>query len=131
MHRPLRKILYIDDDEDLLEMVKLSLEEVGGYTVIVCADGLEGVRLASDWQPDLILLDMNMPEMDGPATLHQLKNSAAAHIPVVFLSASRCEEYLSLGAAGTLKKPFDPMLLAGQVAELWHSVSIYSGAFAL
>ncbi len=131
MSRPLRKILYIDDDGDLLEMVKLSLEELGGYTVIVCADGLEGVRLAIEWQPDLILLDMNMPEMDGPATLQRLKGSPAAHIPAVFLSASRCEDYLVLGAAGILAKPFDPMQLAGQVADMWHSVSVYSGALAL
>jgi CheY-like chemotaxis protein len=125
----LERILYIDDDEDLLEIVKLALEETGGYSVTACANGEQGVRLAAEWQPDLIMLDVMMPVIDGPATLKRLKQSSITeHIPVVFMtarsSASQAAGYRSMGAAGTIAKPFDPFGLAEQVAGLWEQLSL-------
>jgi CheY-like chemotaxis protein len=125
---PLEKILYIDDDEDLLEIVTLALEESGGYAVTACSSSEEGVRVAAEWQPDLIMLDVMMPEMDGPATLKRLKEaSATKDIPVVFMtarsSASQAEGYRSLGALDTIAKPFDPFSLAAQVTGLWQGIA--------
>ncbi len=128
MDSQLKKILYIDDDEDLLDVVKLSLEEMGGYSVEICTNGDEGVRAAEEWQPDLIMLDVMMPERDGPATLKDLKGKdGTSKIPVVFMTARGSEThsqgYLALGAAGTIAKPFDPFGLAEQVDALWKRLS--------
>ena len=114
------KILIIDDDADIRSIARLSLSRVGGMEVIEAGSGAEGVRKAEDERPDVILLDMMMPTMDGLETLAALRSQAAtAATPVIFLTAkalgNQLERMTSLGAAGVLAKPFDPRTLSQDV----------------
>ena len=113
-------VLIVDDEEDIRELARISLERVGGLHVIAASSGEQGLELAKSEQPDAILLDAMMPGMDGPATLERLKaDPDTAAIPVVFLTGSvqdvERERFMGLGALGLLPKPFDPMKLADQV----------------
>ena len=117
------KILIVDDDPDIRFIARLSLERVGGMDVIDADGGTEGVRKARDEQPDVILLDMMMPVMDGTATLRALRaQGATASIPVIFLTAktvaAEVERMRALGAVGVLTKPFDPRALPADVRAL-------------
>jgi CheY-like chemotaxis protein len=110
-------VLIIDDEEDIRELARISLERVGGLQVLAAASGPEGLELAASAHPDAIVLDAMMPGMDGPETLTKLKaDNATEPIPVVFLTGSVQEverdRFRSLGAVGILPKPFDPMKLA-------------------
>jgi CheY-like chemotaxis protein len=116
-----RLILIVDDEDDIREVAQVSLELVGQYEVLTASSGRDGVRSARDEQPDAILLDVMMPDMDGPATLAELlADPLTRDIPVVFLTAkTQSSERLrlsQLGAAGILTKPFDPLKLASEVA---------------
>ena len=118
-----RTILVIDDEQDIRAVSRLSLEKVGGWRVLEADSGARGLELAEAERPDAILLDAMMPEMDGPATIQRLKaDETTSEIPVVFLTAklqpAERERYVELGAAGVLAKPFDPMTLPNDVAEL-------------
>ena len=124
MSNPLRHVLCIDDEEDILQVAKLSLEIVGGLQISTCRGSKDAVADAVRLRPDLILLDVMMPERDGPATLEALRaEPASADIPVVFMTAkvqpAEVAHYLSLGAIGVVSKPFDPMALADQIKSLW------------
>ena len=117
------KILIIDDDADIRSIARLSLSRVGGMEVIEAGSGVEGVRKAHEENPDVILLDMMMPTMDGLATLAALRSRpATASTPVIFLTAKavgdQVERMMSLGAAGVLIKPFDPRSLSQDVQAL-------------
>jgi CheY-like chemotaxis protein len=117
------KILVIDDDPDIRRVTGLALSRVGGMDVVLAGSGPEGVASAQAESPDGILLDVTMPEMDGPQTLAALRaNPATAPIPVVFLTARdspvEVERLRGLGASGVLRKPFDPMSLARSVREI-------------
>jgi len=117
------RILLIEDDPDIQRMVQLSLKFQGGHEVSVASGVQEGIEKAEREKPDLILLDVMMPEMDGYETCRRLKaNPATASIPVVFLSAraqqSEIEKGRSLGAIGYLVKPFDPMTLSDQLQAM-------------
>jgi CheY-like chemotaxis protein len=120
---PTRRVLLIDDEELIREVAEVSLAKVGGWEVLTASSGEEGLGKAVAEQPDAILLDVMMPGLDGPSTLARLQaDPATASIPVVFLTAkvrrSEQQRWTDLGAAGVLVKPFDPMLLADQVAEM-------------
>jgi len=124
MGAPLRHLLCIDDEEDILQVAKLSLEMVGGLRVDLCRGSQRAVEEAARLRPDMILLDVMMPERDGPATLKALRaESATADIPVIFMTAkvqpAEVAHYLGLGAIGVISKPFDPMTLSEQVKSLW------------
>ncbi len=117
------KILVIEDEDDIRRIAAVSLSKLGGMVVLEAASGPEGLTKAKSEMPDVILLDVMMPLIDGPATLQSLKNDpATANIPVIFLTAKAMEEELSrlkeLGAAGVLVKPFDPIMLPNQVTSL-------------
>jgi CheY-like chemotaxis protein len=117
------KVLIIDDDADIRLIAGLSLGRVGGMDVIEAASGVEGVRKAQEEKPDVILLDMMMPTMDGSETLAALRSQpATAMTPVIFLTAkavgAEVERIRALGAAGVLIKPFDPRTLSGDVRAL-------------
>ena len=117
------KILIIDDDADIRLIARLSLSRLGGMMVIEAASGVEGVRKAQDERPDIILLDMMMPTMNGLETLSALRSQpATAMTPVIFLTAKavgdEVERITSLGAAGVLIKPFDPRTLSEDVRAL-------------
>ncbi len=117
------KILIIEDEDDIRRIAAVSLSKVGGMTVLEAASGPEGLTKAKSEIPDVILLDVMMPLIDGPATLQSLKNDpTTANIPVIFLTAKAMEEEVNrlkeLGAAGVLVKPFDPIMLPKQVTTL-------------
>ncbi|MEJ6000126.1 response regulator [Paucibacter soli] len=120
----LKRILYAEDEPDIQAVAKLALEMVGKFEVLICGNGAEALERVADFAPQLILLDVMMPGMDGPTTLAHLRaNPRTAAIPVVFLTAkvqgAEIEEYKALGALDVIAKPFNPMLLSEQVRACW------------
>jgi CheY-like chemotaxis protein len=116
-----RRILIIDDEEDIRDVAALSLETVAGWEVVVAGSGAQGLARAIEHQPDAVLLDVMMPGMDGPTTFRELrKNPATAHIPVLLLTAkvqsSDQRRFADLGVEAVLLKPFDPLTLSTQIA---------------
>lgn len=123
--QPLR-ITYVEDEPDIREIAKIVLQDVGGHTLNVCSSGPEALKSAPGFGPDLILMDVMMPEMDGIETYHALKQfPELADTPVVFMTAKvQSEEvarYLAAGAVGVIAKPFDPMTLSSEVMEFWQA----------
>jgi len=116
------RILHVDDESDIREIVDMSLGLNPDFQVRACASGAEAVEAAAEWSPRLILLDVMMPGMDGPATLAELrKNPETSDIPVVFMTARaqtrEIEQFIALGAQGVICKPFDPLTLATEVQD--------------
>ncbi len=122
MVQQLNKILLVDDEPDIREVAKLALELAGGYQVETCSNGVDALERVADIAPDLILLDVMMPQMDGPQTLLKLQQMDAP-IPVIFMTAkvqaAEVSAYKALGAIGVIAKPFDPMSLGSEVNALW------------
>ena len=119
----MKRVLVIDDDDDVRMLVRLSLERVGGKTVIEAANGPEGLERATEESPDAILLDVMMPGMDGPATLRELRaRPETAAIPVVLLTAKvhpgDRDRFSQLPVQGTIPKPFDPRELARRLDDM-------------
>jgi CheY-like chemotaxis protein len=117
------RILIIDDDADIREVTALSLETVAGWEVLRARSGAEGIQRASLEQPDAILLDVMMPDIDGPTTYQILKqNGHTAHIPVLLLTAkvqaSELRKLDDLGVVAILAKPFDPLTLPEKISNL-------------
>lgn len=120
------KVLVVDDEDDIRRIAMISLSGVGGMVVAEASGGLEGIRKAREERPDVVLLDMMMPGMDGLATFQALRGDPeTSGIPVVFLTAkamsAEVDRLKALGARGVLIKPFDPMALPGQLRELLSS----------
>lgn len=117
------KILLAEDEEDIQRLASLSLRKGGAHQVVLASDGEECLAVARAEHPDVILLDVMMPKLDGFAVCQQLKAEAATKdIPVIFLTASAQESQtqkgLAMGAIGYLHKPFDPLTLAEQILKL-------------
>lgn len=115
-----RKILLVDDEDDIREVAQMSLEMTAGWEVHTASSGADGLRVAAAERPDAILLDVMMPGMDGPATARALKAAPeTADIPIILLTAkvqaADRRRFDDLGVAGILAKPFDPMALADEV----------------
>lgn len=124
MTRPLTRILMVEDDPDIRAVAHLSLTAVGGFTVALCASGEEAVAQAEAFAPDLILLDVMMPGLDGPTTLAALRaKPTLSGTPALFMTAKvqpqEMAQYRDLGALDVVAKPFDPMALPGQLRALW------------
>jgi two-component system, OmpR family, response regulator len=120
----LAHIMLIEDDPDIQMVGRLALESVGGFRVTVCSSGEEGLAAAPVARPDLILLDVMMPLLDGPATLARLREIPdLSRTPVIFMTAKvqshEVSSYLSQGAIAVIPKPFDPMALAATIAGIW------------
>ncbi len=118
--KDIETVLLIDDEPDIRTIAEIALSSVGGWRVFTAASGPEGIALARAEKPDLILLDVMMPEMDGPTTLSNLQALPETRsIPVLFMTAKaqahELATYRTLGAVGVVVKPFDPMTLADQV----------------
>lgn len=118
-----RKILIIDDEDDIREVAALSLETVAGWEVVAASSGAQGLIRAAEYQPDAILLDVMMPGMDGPTTFRELrKNPATQGIPVLLLTAkvqsTDQRRFADLGVNAILFKPFDPLTLSEQIATV-------------
>jgi two-component system OmpR family response regulator len=121
---PLQKILLVEDNADIRTIIKVALETIGGFQVRACESGAEGLAATQAFMPQLVLLDVMMPDMDGPGVLARLReNPATAAIPIAFLTAkagsAEMKRLLSLGALAVLTKPFDPMKLHEQVRAVW------------
>jgi CheY-like chemotaxis protein len=134
MAKALKTILCIDDDPDILTIAEIGLQVLGGYRVVTHLGSPGALEAAAALQPELILLDVMMPEIDGPGVLKLLReNPATAHIPVVFLTArveqGQLDEYLIFGAAGVIAKPFNIPELPGEVRSIW--ASLHAGEPAL
>lgn len=120
----LSKVLYVEDDPDIQVVAKMALEMVGGYTLQACSSGAEAIRVAPEFSPDMILLDVMMPGMDGPTTLAELRKiPALTNTPAVFMTAkvmpADIANYKAMGAVDVIAKPFDPMVLATRIGEIW------------
>jgi CheY-like chemotaxis protein len=118
-----RRILIIDDEEDIREVAGLSLETVAGWEVVLANSGAQGLARAAEHQPDAILLDVMMPGMDGPTTFRELrKNPITSHIPVILLTAkvqsTDQKRFADLGVEAVLFKPFDPLTLSDQISDV-------------
>ena len=116
-------VLIVDDDDSIREITQLALEMVGGWTVISANGGAMALELAHEHKPDAVLLDVMMPDMDGPTTFRHLQaDEETRGIPVVLLTAKvqvgDRQVWDDLDVVGVIPKPFDPMTLATQVAEL-------------
>lgn len=122
----LQKILYVEDEPDIRAIAQLALEMVGGFTLKICASGMQALQEGEAFAPDLVLMDVMMPEMTGPMTLERLKTMPAmANVPVVFMTAkvqpAEVAQFKALGVVDVIAKPFDPMQLANQVRKVWET----------
>lgn len=120
----LRRVLFIEDDPDIRDVAAMALELVGEMELCVCASGAAALAEGADFAPDLILLDVMMPGMDGPTTLARLRElPALAHTPAVFMTAKVQPQEVAalraLGALDVIAKPFDPMQLAGRLHAIY------------
>jgi CheY-like chemotaxis protein len=123
----LQRIVYVEDDEDIQRIVRMSLERVGRMTVEIVSDPFKAIETISAFKPDLVMLDWMMPGMDGPGVYREMKKRPeTCALPVVFITAKatprELEELKAMGAAGTISKPFSPKDLPDQLRALWKEV---------
>ena len=117
------KIMIVDDDEDIRLVSELTARRIGKWEVVQVADGADALERARDEKPDVILLDVMMPDVDGPTALAMLRGDpTTAGIPVIFLTARaqrhEVERYMALGATGVIVKPFDVTTLVDDIRSL-------------
>jgi two-component system OmpR family response regulator len=125
--RPLVKVCYVEDDEDIQRIVRMSLERIGKLTVEVVGDPMVAIDAMKRFAPDLVLLDWMMPGMDGPTLFKKMKEHPETQaLPVVFITAkasqTELDELIRMGAIGTISKPFGPKELPDQLRALWATV---------
>ena len=125
--RPLSRICYVEDDEDIQRIVRMSLERVGKMTVAVVSDPTRAIETIGEFKPDLVMLDWMMPVMDGPTLFKQMKlRPETSSLPVVFITAKAAQRDLddltALGAVGTISKPFSPKDLPDQLRAIWAKI---------
>jgi CheY-like chemotaxis protein len=121
---PLQRVCYVEDDQDIQKIVRMSLERIGKLTVEVIGDPTTAIEAIKAFKPELVMLDWMMPGMDGPTLYRKMQEEPEVRdLPVVFITAKASEKELSelrtLGAAGTISKPFSPKDLPGQLREIW------------
>ncbi len=124
---PLNRVCYVEDDEDIQRIVRMSLERIGKLTVDIVSDPLTAIERMKSFKPELVMLDWMMPGLDGPALFRKMREVAETKdLPVVFITAKASERELnelrSLGAIGTISKPFSPKDLPDQLRALWKTV---------
>ncbi|RYX83280.1 response regulator [bacterium] len=122
----LQKIMMVEDDPDIQAVASLALEAVGGFEVLVCSGGTEALERVDGFAPDLVVLDVMMPGMDGPTVLKHLRERPqTANLPVVFMTAKAQSHeiamYKEMGALSVVTKPFDPMTLPQTLLDIWNS----------
>ncbi len=120
----LQRILHVEDEPDIQTIVKIALGEMGGFDLLMCSSGEEALAEAEKFSPDLILLDVMMPGMNGPDTLQALRDIPQfINTPAMFMTAkvqtSEIEELMSLGVLDVISKPFNPVTLADDIREIW------------
>ncbi len=125
--QPLNRICYVEDDEDIQRIVRMSLERVGKMTVEVVGDPVVAIERFAAFKPQLVMLDWMMPGMDGPTLFRKMKETPEVKdVPVVFITAKasqrELDELRTLGAAGTISKPFSPKDLPEQLRAIWNAL---------
>jgi two-component system, OmpR family, response regulator len=125
--KSLERVCYVEDDEDIQRIVRMSLERVGKMKVEIVGDPMVAIEAIVGFKPDLVMLDWMMPGMDGPTLFRKLKNNPETKdLPVVFMTAkatpTEMEELRSLGALGAISKPFSPKDLPEQLRALWNTL---------
>ena len=123
--KTLKRILYVEDEPDIRAVTQVALETVGGFELKICSSGEEALDTVISFSPELLLLDVMMPDMDGPTTLTAMRElPELGNIPVIFMTAKvqadEIAELKSLGALDVIAKPFDPMALADQIKSIWY-----------
>lgn len=121
---PLKRVMHVDDEDDIREVTSFALDAIGRYTVFSCKCGADALASIEGFAPELILLDVMMPAMSGPDLLRMLRRTPrTTDIPVVFMTArvqsNDIAALKALGAIDVIQKPFDPLALSGQVAAIW------------
>lgn len=119
----IQKVLLVDDDANIRLITEMTLEGLTDWNLRLAGNGREALALIEEERPDLILLDIMMPDMDGMAVFNELKKRLGENVPyVIFMTAKvqtqEVAQYTSLGAAGVIMKPFDPMKLPNQILEI-------------
>ena len=125
MSDELKRITYVEDEPDIRAVAELALTQLGGFELDICVDGPDALRKTPEFRPDLILLDVMMPGMDGTETLARLREvPELAETPVVFMTAKaqrhEIAAFLELGALSVIPKPFDPMTLSSELRDIWN-----------
>jgi two-component system, OmpR family, response regulator len=125
--RPLRKICYVEDDDDIQRVARLALERIGKMEVSIIGDPTAAIDGILAFQPDLVLLDWMMPVIDGPTLFkHMRETEGLRDMPVVFITAKasqrELDELRAMGAAGVLSKPFSPKDLPEQLRAIWRTL---------
>ncbi len=126
---PLRKVMLVEDDPDIREIAEMALGTVGGFEVMACASGGEALRRVDAFAPQLAVIDVMMPAMDGPTLFASLRaRPATAKMPIVFMTAKvqpeEIERWRALGAADVIAKPFDPLALANRLRTVWGKLDV-------
>ncbi|WP_419536437.1 response regulator [Endozoicomonas sp.] len=124
MAPPLKTILYAEDDEDIRSIVEISLQNFSDLKLIVCNGGTDALKMADSGTPDMVLLDVMMPDVDGLTVLKSLKQREDyQNVPIVLMTAKvqkyEVEQFKALGAVDVIVKPFDPLTLSNQLTAIW------------
>jgi CheY-like chemotaxis protein len=119
-----KRVMCVEDDPDIRMILEFSLHRLGRYDLQVCSGGHEALGIVDHFAPQLVLLDVMMPELSGPQTLELLRlRDVMRGVPVVFLTAKamhdEVESLLQFGAAGVIVKPFDPVTLPKDIRVYW------------
>ena len=122
----LKKILYVEDEADIQAIAQIALEAVGGFEVVMASGCNEALKALESFNPDLLLLDVMMPQIDGPATLQKIRKLPDfTQTPVIFMTARVMPDEIKVlrqqGALDVIAKPFDPMELANQIKQIWEN----------
>lgn len=121
----LNKILYVEDQKDIQLIAKYALETIGKYELSICNNGQEALDSIKSFSPDMILLDVMMPVMDGPTTLENIKKmDAFKDTPIIFMTAkvlpTEINALIEMGAAGVISKPFNPVELSNEIQSIYN-----------
>ncbi len=132
MSEDLKRITYVEDEPDIRSITEFALSDIGGFSLDVCASGPEALERIPGFHPDLIILDVMMPGMDGIETYNRLRALPdLAGTPVVFMTANamthEMDSYRALGAIDVIAKPFDPLSLSAQIQESWQQAHAHGG----
>jgi len=124
----LKKILYAEDEPDVQTVVGMVIDAMSDYEIKICDNGKILLDCVDDYKPDLILLDVMMPEMDGPTTFKNLQaNEQTKDIPVIFMTAKaqihEVQLFQETGVIGVITKPFDPVTLCTEIQKIWNEKS--------
>lgn len=124
----INKVMMVDDDASIRKIAEVCLSRIGKWEVSMAESGPAMLAKIGDFKPDVLLLDVMMPGMDGPTTYARLKEAGLAkNVPVIFMTAKvqtqEVSNYITLGASGVISKPFNPMLLPAQISAILNTDS--------